>query len=254
MRALLPEPSPEVDLAEAYALPPSVGNGAVFVRCNMVMSLDGAATVGGRSGPLSSPADRRLFATLRSMADVILVGAGTVRAEHYGPARLDDEARQARLARGQRPVPPMAVVSGSADLDWSSPFFTAAEERPIVFTTKDGQAKAPRSAKDVARFVVAGRGTSVGPSVVAEQLHREGHNNVLLEGGPRLAGQFVGAGLVDELCLTVAPRLVAGPGGGILNGGGLPHPLEVFVLHLLEEDGFCFYRVALRRPRPAGAG
>jgi riboflavin-specific deaminase-like protein len=241
-------------LAEAYALPPGAGEGAVFVRCNMVMSLDGSATFRGRSGPLSSPADRRVFAALRSMADVILVGAGTVRAEHYGPVRLDDEVRQRRVGRGQRPVPPVAVVSGSADLDWSSRFFTAAEERPTVFTTSDSQAKAPRSAESAARLVVAGQGGSVDPHVVAEQLHSEGHTNVLLEGGPRLASLFVGAGLIDELCLTVAPRLVGGPGRRILDGAELPQPLEVFVLQLLEEDGSFFYRLALSRPRPAGAG
>ena len=104
----------------------------------MISTLDGAITLNGRSGMLGGPADRRVFQALRSLADVILVGAGTARAEAYGPVVLAPEVRELRERRGQAPVPPIALVTRSGNLDWSSPLFTKAEVRPIVFTTADG--------------------------------------------------------------------------------------------------------------------
>ena len=106
MRALLPRPEADVDPVLAYALPEGVGDDRPFVRCNMISTLDGAITVDGRSGMLGGPADRRVFQALRSLADVILVGAGTARAEAYGPVLLAPELRALRERRGQPPVPP----------------------------------------------------------------------------------------------------------------------------------------------------
>jgi riboflavin biosynthesis pyrimidine reductase len=242
VRALLPQPSTDVDPVEAYAVTPS--DDRPFVRCNMISSLDGAISVNGRSGKLGGPADRRLFEVLRSMADVILVGAGTARAESYGPARLDDELRRQRLDRGQSAVPPIAVVTRSASLDWSSPFFAEAEERPIVFTTGDCDEGARRRGEQVAEFVEAGD-DRVDPVFAIDHLRKAGYRSVLLEGGPGLNAEVAHAGLLDELCLTVAPCLVAGTGARVLAGPELPQPLDLDVIHLLEEDGFLFYRLAV---------
>jgi riboflavin biosynthesis pyrimidine reductase len=225
VRALLPEPSDDVDLVQAYALPTAPA-ARPFVRCNMISSVDGAITVNGKSGALGGAADRQVFETLRALTDVILVGAGTMRAEAYGPA-----------------VAPIAVVTRSCDLDWSSPFFTEAKHRPLIVTTRESKHRRRDKADDVADVIVAGD-EDVDLTVALAQLHARGFNSVLLEGGPRLNAHMVEAQLLDELCLTLSPRLVAGDGPRVL-AGELPHPLDVSIVHLLEADGFLFYRLAI---------
>lgn len=249
MRVLLPERAEDVDPIDVYALPAGAGDSRPFLRCNMISTLDGAITVDGRSGKLGGAADRRVFHALRSLSDVILVGAGTARTEGYGPARITDQERERRIERGQSPVPPIAVVTGSGNLDWLSPFFTEAEVRPIVFTVSASEEGARRRGGKVADFVTAGD-DRVDPRLVLDSLHRAGYRSVLLEGGPALNAEVVDAGLLDELCLTLSPRLVAGSGPRIFAGPELPYPLDVHIVQLLEEDGFLFYRLALR-PDPA---
>ena len=242
MRALLPQASEAVDLVEAYAVPSGVSE-RPFVRCNMISTLDGAITINGQSGLLGGPADRTVFQVLRSLADVILVGAGTVRAEGYGPVTLDDALRAQRAARGQSELPPIAVVTGSGNLDWSAPFFTEAQARPVVVTTRTSDPGARRRAEEVAHVVIAGE-DRVDPVEALRQMWRAGHRSVLLEGGPGLNADVVHAGLMDELCLTLSPRLVAGEGTRVLAGPELMPPLQLRMVHLLEQDGFLFARLA----------
>ena len=247
MRALLPGPASDVDLVAAYSVPAGTGETRPFVRCNMITSLDGAISVNGRSGMLGGPADTRVFQTLRSLADVILVGAGTMRSEGYGPGRVPDDVRDHRVDRGQQAVPPIAVVTRSGHLDWSSPFFTEAEARPIIFTTADSAEEARTRAKQVAEVVIAGD-TRAESTAILDYLHKAGHRSVLLEGGPALNADVVDAGLLDELCLTLSPRLVSGDGPRVIAGPELTAPLSLDVVHLLEEDGFLFYRLGVRHP------
>jgi riboflavin biosynthesis pyrimidine reductase len=246
MRALLPVPRDDVDLVEAYAPSPAHG-GRPFVRCNMISSVDGAIAVRGRSGMLGGDADRAVFSALRSVADVVLVGAGTVRAEGYGPARLGEESRRARAARGQAPVPPIAVVTRSGQLDWSSPFFTAAEQRPIVVTSTGANAESVAHARAVAEVIEAGR-DEVDLVRAVRELHARGYTNVLAEGGPGINAELVQARLLDEICLTLAPRVVAGTGPRIFAGDELPVPLDLRLVHLLEQDGYLFGRFAIEWP------
>ena len=250
MRSLLPQPAGTIDLVDAYAIPSRARDDRPFVRCNMISSLDGAITVNGRSGMLGGHADRAVFHILRSLSDVILVGAGTARAERYGPVRLADDLRQRREERGQSAVPPIAVVTRSGNLDWSSPFFTESEARPTVFTSSDCDEGALRRGREVADFVVAGD-RRVDPLLVLDHFHRIGYHSVLLEGGPGLNADFVHLGLLDELCLTLSPRLVAGSGPRIVAGPELPRPSELRVVRLLEEDDFLFYRLAVGSDVPS---
>jgi riboflavin biosynthesis pyrimidine reductase len=243
MRALLPQPVGVVDLVEAYEVP-SGGGDRPFVRCNMISTLDGAITIEGRSGLLGGPADRNVFQVLRSVADIILVGAGTARAEGYGPVMLDDQLRAQRAARGQSDVPPIAVVTGTGNLDWSAPFFTEADARPVVVTTSACDTGARRRAEAVADVLIAGE-ERVDPAEALHQLSLAGYRSVLLEGGPGLNADVVHAGLLDELCLTLSPRLVAGDGTRVLAGPELMPPLQLRFVHLLEQDGFLFARLAV---------
>lgn len=200
------------ELLSAYAWDrPEAAPGRPYVRFNFVTSADGAAAVNGRSGALGDGADHRVFELLRRTADVILVGAGTVRAEGYAGELLDAESQSWRIARGMTSHPAVAIVSGRLDLDPDGPFFQQAPVRPLILTAATATAAAERrvALERVADVVVAGE-QAVEPAQAAALLAERGFARVLCEGGPQLFGSFQAAGLVDELCLTVSPLLAAG--------------------------------------------
>ena len=236
-----------VDLAEVYA--PTIQPGRDRnVRVNMISTVDGATTVGGTSGGLGGPADHEVFGAIRSFADVIVVGAATMRDEAYGPARLDDAKRQARLARGQTPVPAIAVITRSAHLDWELPFFTDAEVRPIVIT----DASAPRPPPTVADVIAAGDGDGVDLGQALDQLVERGSPQVLVEGGPTINGLFAALDAVDELCLTCSPQLVVGSSHRIFAGADLPAPVPLTLASVVAGGSCLFFRY--ERARAARAG
>ncbi len=241
MRRLLPSPAGEVDLDEEYAWPA----GPRCVRANMVASLDGAAVADDVSGTLSGPADRRLFAVLRGLAEVILVGAGTVRGENYGGARPNPERRARRQAAGLASAPPIAVLSRSLDLHPATRFFTDTAVRPMVITCASAPAERRAALAEVADVVVAGEET-VDLGLALDQLAAGGYRRVLCEGGPQLLAGMVAGDHLDELCLTVSPMLVAGPAGRVLSGPGRPQPAQARLVGALEEGGTLFLRYGLR--------
>src|SRR5262245_66286962 len=116
---LFPDPADPVDPAVVYADHPTAA-GRPAVRLNMIVSVDGGTSWNGVSGALGGPADKALFAVLRSLADVVLVASGTMRAEKYGPVVMSASTQDARRRRGQRPVPPVAVVSGEDEVAWDA--------------------------------------------------------------------------------------------------------------------------------------
>ncbi|MEU7658865.1 pyrimidine reductase family protein [Streptomyces lincolnensis] len=240
------------ELAAAYAYPElgpggSAGAGGpeVWLRANMVSTLDGAAQHDGRSQPISTATDMRIFGTLRALADVVVAGAETVRQEGYRPARARAEFAAMREAAGQGPVPAIAVVSASLDLDFSLPLFTSPLVPTLILT---GAAAAPdriaAAEKSGARVVIAGDGVGVEPARAVQALAELGHTRLLTEGGPRLLGQLVAAGVLDELCLTVAPMLTAGDAQRIAGGPSVAVPQRFGLVSLLEEEGFLFSRYA----------
>ncbi|MER7840594.1 pyrimidine reductase family protein [Streptomyces sp. NPDC096040] len=228
------------ELALAYAYP---AGREVWLRANMVSTLDGAAQHDGRSQPISSEADMRIFGTLRALADVVVVGAETVRQEGYRPARARAEFAGARAAAGQSEAPAVAVVTASLDLDFALPLFTSPLVPTLILT---GAAAAPdrvaAAEKAGARVVVAGDGVGVDPARAVSALAGLGHTRLLTEGGPRLLGQFVAAGVLDELCLTMSPLLTAGGAQRISGGPGVTVPRRFELVSLLEEAGFLFSR------------
>jgi riboflavin biosynthesis pyrimidine reductase len=224
MRQLLPTApaDAEADVAAAYAEDRRPHDGRPWVTVNMIASADGAVTLGGLSGGLGGPADRAVFRHLRSLADVILVGAGTARAENYGPPRPPSTAR-------------LALVSGRAVFDWTLRVFT--EHRPYVVTTEDALVD-PAGPVDVIR---AGSGR-VDLAAALVQLAERGVRTVLCEGGPTLNGHMFAAGLVDELCLTVAPMVVAGDGARAVTGPALDPPARLRLAGVVEEGGELLLR------------
>ena len=204
-------PSAELDEDDLVNLYSPVDRARRLVRANFVSSIDGSATADGLSGGLSSEADKRVFRVLRMLSDVVLVAAGTARAEGYKDLRLNDAAVAYRRQHGLAPQPVLAVVTQSLDLDPTGPMFANASVRPIVMTTSDADASRRAALEEVADVVVCGD-ASVDASECLDALTARGHNQILCEGGPRLLGDLVRADLLDELCLTVSPVLEGGMG------------------------------------------
>jgi riboflavin biosynthesis pyrimidine reductase len=261
MRELLPEPGAEVDLVEAYRYPDVADR--PWVRANMVASVDGSAQVEGRSGGLGTPADKQVFDVLRGLADVVLVGSATVLAEGYGPARPKPAYAGLRAALGQSAAPVLAVVSRRLDITPDHKVFGAGARagsgrtgadpptgtdggRTIVLTSADSPADRRAALGEVADVVVAGH-VGVDLRAAVDALAGRRLRRVLCEGGPAVLAQVAAAGLLDELCLTVSPLLVAGDGSRVLHGDWLRPPTRLRLGHLLEDDGTLLARYLVRR-------
>lgn len=202
------------------------------LRVNFVSSVDGAATRDGLSGGLGDAADRRYFELLRRATDVVLVGAGTVRAEGYGPLRVSDDSAAWREAHGLPPHPVFAIVSGHLGLDSASRIFAEAPVRPIVVTTPDRDASAFAEVADV---IQVGAGERIDSAACVRELHARGLTRILSEGGPHLFGALLAADVVDELCVTVSPTLEAGDARRIATGA-LPEPRAMELARILRSD------------------
>jgi len=223
-----------------FAYPPD----ARVLRANMIASVDGAATVSGKSGGLGGAGDRRLFAVQRELADVIVVGAGTARAENYGGARMSIAQRRRRQARGQSEVPPIALVTRSGVLERDLAVLTGSEVRPLVLTCTAAAADARSrggSAAEVIDCSAADPGR-VDLAILLDRLAGRGLLRVLTEGGPSLLGAFIAAGLLDEMCLTSAPMLVGGSAVRIAAGDtdALTRMRRAHVL--TDDDGYLYSR------------
>ncbi|BBY15040.1 pyrimidine reductase family protein [Mycolicibacterium litorale] len=222
------------ELIEYYRTPPA------GLRANMIFSADGAAAFAGRAGPLSDPLDQALLRELRGFADVVLVGAGTVRAEHYGPVRV--EAMSHSWSPG-RPIPPIAVVSLSGVLPDS--LFADPAQRPILVTTQRA-ADEHRLAADERRDVLIAGEHTVDVSDVLAEFRRRGLDHVLCEGGPTLLDELVAADVVDEICVTVSPTLAGvqdiGHGAGALAS---PRPMRLD--HALTHADYLYLKYSRHR-------
>jgi riboflavin biosynthesis pyrimidine reductase len=251
IRKLFPDPARDVDLLETYAAenrPPP--DERPWVMINMVSSVDGASAVDGRAGGLSGPTDQRVLSTMRLLADFVLVGAGTVRAEGYAPHRPSPEMRAMREAKGQTPAAAFAVPTSSLDLDPSKPLFTETEpaSRTIVFVPASLDNPRRADFEKVADVVAVGE-TTVDLAQGLVELGRRGARLVLCEGGPILNGLLLGEGLIDEACVTISPALIGGPAARIVHGTlSAPTPVAMRLASVLEaDDGVLFLRY-VRRP------
>lgn len=211
--------------------------GRPWVVVNMVASADGATAVAGRSGALGGPTDKLVFQALRAAADVVLVAAGTARAEGYRPARPRPDGS---------PGPRIAVVTRSGDLDPAAELFAAGS--PIVLTCAACPADRQAALAEVAEVVVVGD-DDVDLGAALAELGRLGAAVVLCEGGPTLNGQLVSADLVDEWCLTVSPLLAGGDAKRAAIGSIPADPPVGLALErvLADDDGLLLLRY-VRRP------
>ncbi|MGB3331598.1 MAG: pyrimidine reductase family protein [Mycobacterium sp.] len=242
-------PVDDAELGRLYAYP-ETDEPRVWVRANFIGSIDGGATVAGTSGGLAGPGDRSVFMLLRALADVVMVGAGTVRVENYGGARLSVAQRQDRRDRGQSEVPRLAIVTQSGQLDRDMRVFNDTELAPLVLTCS--------AVADDTRRRLAGHAEvldcsgddpgRVDETVLLAALAQREQYRVLTEGGPTLLGSLIEHELLDDLCLTMAPYLVGGLARRIATGPGeLTTPMRC--AHLLADESGYLYGRYVKSPR-----
>jgi riboflavin-specific deaminase-like protein len=247
VRQLLPQLVEDVDPVAVHASADRpIPADRPWVAINMVASIDGATAVDGVSGGLGGPADKAAFRAIRAIADVILVAAGTVRAERYGPPRTPPELQAVRVARGQQPLPRIVIVSRRLDLDPALPVFADAAERPLVLTTDEAPAEQVERLGTVADVEVVGTG-SVEPMVALAVAASHGARVVLCEGGPSLNGQMIAAGVVDEINVTFSPMLVGG-GSDRLATGPDTSGISLDLAHLWQDGPVLLARYVRAAP------
>jgi riboflavin biosynthesis pyrimidine reductase len=242
VRRLVPEPGPtsvadQLSTFRPWDDPPA---DRPHVALNFVGTLDGRASIDGRSGPIGSDTDTAMLVGLRQRCDAVMIGAGTMRVEHYGRVISDPEKRAGREENGL-PGDPLMVIVGGLDLPWDAGLFTDGGGRVLLFTADEGDPPPTATPVEVVREL-NGR---VDMETALRHLRAEHDVRALLcEGGPRLHSQLQAGKLADELFLTIAPKLV-GAGATILEGI-LPEVAELDLVWLLQEGSELFARYRRR--------
>jgi riboflavin-specific deaminase-like protein len=215
-----------------------------YVLVNFISTLDGRATFQGRSGGLGDEGDRVLFHGLRERADALLVGTGTLRVERYGRMLGRAERRERRVAHGRTPEPLACLVTRTGAVPLDIPLFAEPEAKVVVFSGADVDLSGVQA--DVALVHVSRDELTL--TTVLERLHSDfGISLLLCEGGPSLFSALLHEGLVDELLLTLAPKLAGGgPAPTLTTGSELPELAQLEPIHLLEREGSLFLRYSLR--------
>ena len=219
-----------------------------YLVLNMVSSLDGQATLEGRTAGLGAAADRELFHGLRTQADAVMVGAETVRTERYGRIVRDAERREKRRREGLAPDPLACVVSASLEGLEDTPMLEAPKQQVAVLTGSDRELGPTQAAVTYVRAPrPGGRPGAVDLRAGLAALRAEhGVRSVLCEGGPRLNSELLHAGLVDELFLSLAPKLIGGTEAlTIVRGAALPEPAALELISLVEHEGTLFLRLRI---------
>jgi riboflavin-specific deaminase-like protein len=227
-----------------------------YVLLNMVSTADGRATLGGRSGPIGNRADRALFHGLRLAVDAVLVGAATVRVERYHRLVRDESGRALRRGWGLSEEPLACIISGSLALPLDLPLLADRAARVAILTSST--ASLPESAAEVQYVRTAGHPGALDlPAALAELHQRLGVRTLLCEGGPHLNAQLLAGGLVDELFLSLAPKLAgedpAGKALRIVAGAELEPAVELELLAALESESHLFLRYRVTAPEGAGS-
>jgi riboflavin-specific deaminase-like protein len=228
--------SPE-ELAAGLRLHERAPDGRPYLGLNMVGSLDGKATLDWRTKGLSSDLDRRLFHHLRTQADAVMVGAGTAREERYGRMTKNDELRQKRVNEGLVPDALAVVVSGRLELPPDLPLLNEPDQRVVIATGSRDELPGLRGDVEYARV-----GDDL-PHLMAYLHEQHGVRSVLCEGGPTLNSFLFASDLVDELFLTMSPKVLGGAAAlTIVAGRELVEPLELDLVSVAEGDGELFTR------------
>jgi riboflavin-specific deaminase-like protein len=215
-----------------------------YLVLNMVSTLDGRIAIDGRSGSIGGEADRELFHRLRTQADAVMVGAGTIRTERYGRIARRPERRAQRVAEGLEPDPLAVIVSARLRVPPDLPLLQDPDSSVVILTASEEE---PEQTRASVRCLRGPPGPELELRPLLHRLRSElGVRSILCEGGPRLNESLVREGLVDELFLSIAPKLAGGPPLTILTGDPLPEPITAELVWLLEHDGHLFGRYRLQ--------
>lgn len=244
MRRLLPDPGPTTveEQLDPYRPWEEPREDRPFVATNFAATVDGRAAIGGVSGPIGSSTDTEMLAGLRTRFDAVMIGAGTMRAENYGRPVGSREQRERRERLGLSHDPLMVIVSGRLDLPWDAPLFTEGAGRVLIVTSSE--AEPPETATPLR--VLRHDGLVDLGSALHHLREERGVRALLCEGGPRLHSQLWAESLVDELFLTIAPRLTGADAPRILEGVPLTKIAELQLAWLLEHEGELFARYRRR--------
>jgi riboflavin-specific deaminase-like protein len=242
MRRLLPEPgeTTAAELASGLELASMAPDGRPYLVLNFADTVDGRAAIGGRSGPIAGETDTELLQRLRTQADAVMIGAGTMRAERYGRMVSDAEYRAERERLGLAADPLAVIVSGRLDLPWDAPLFTEGAGEVLVFSASEVEPPETATPVEVVRH-----DERVDLAAAMSLLRERGIRSVLCEGGPTLHGELWAGGLADELFLTTAPKLAGGNAPRIIEGP-LPGIQQLELVSLAEEDGELYARYRRR--------
>jgi riboflavin-specific deaminase-like protein len=233
--------SPE-ELAAGLRLHEQARPDRPYLALNMVSSLDGKATLNWRTKGLSTEVDRRLFHHLRTQADAVMVGAGTAREERYGRITKNEELRQKRVNEGLVPDALAVVVSGRLELPADLPLLNERNQRVVIATGSEDELPGLQGDVEYARV-----GDDL-PRLMGYLQERHGVRSVLCEGGPTLNSFLFAAGLVDELYLTMNPKVVGGAAAiTIVAARELVEPVELDLASVAEADGELFTRWRVRK-------
>lgn len=263
LRRLLPPGEPasveqlvnELRLAElaAQVSPTVAGEPAhrrPYLALNMVSTADGRATVDGRSGTIGEAADRQLFHGLRTTVDAVMAGAGTIRVERYRRIIREEPARVARRARGLAEEPWAVIVSGRLDVPPDTPILQDPAARVVILTASAASLPLPEGGAEVHYVRAAEEGLLDLPAAMAELYERFDVRTVMCEGGPHLNSHLLAAGLVDELFLSLSPKLAGGDPSGealrIVSGPELDPLVELELVSLFEHESHLFLRYRIK--------
>lgn len=239
----------------AHELSPTLGAQArprPYLALNMVSTADGRATVDGRSGPIGDAADRQLFHGLRTAVDAVMAGAGTIRVERYRRLVRDERARAIRRERGLAEEPWACIVSGRLDLPPDLPILGDPQARVAIVTSSAASLPVAEQGARIEYVRSAEEGVLDLPGALAELRERFDIHTIMCEGGPHLNSHLLAAGLVDELFLSLSPKLAGGDPSGealrIVSGPGLDPIVELELVSVFEHESHLFLRYRVRHP------
>lgn len=217
-----------------------------YLALNMVSTADGKAAVQGRTVAISSKVDRAVFHNLRTQADAVMAGAGTVRSERYAPLVKTDELRAKRVREGLAPDPLAVIVSGRLDLPVDMPLFQDPNSRVVILTHSQEELTGHKAQVEYLR---AERDPFDLRPLLQRLREDYGIRSILCEGGPTLNASLLPHGLVDELFLTISPTIAGGEDAlTIVAGAPLPELMQLERVWAMEAGSELYlrYRIVQR--------
>jgi riboflavin biosynthesis pyrimidine reductase len=215
-----------------------------YVVANFISSADGKATADGRTASLGSPGDRAAFHLLRTEVDAVLAGTRTMFIENYGPLAKEPRLSEMRVRAGREPQPLAVVISRTGTVPFDIPLFADDASRVAVYAPAG---TTPADCPAQVMLHELGSGDASLRDVMRSLRSDHGVRSLLCEGGPSLFSAMLVDSLIDELFLTLAPKLVGGDGIGITTGRPLDELADARLVCALEQEGTLFLRYACAR-------